>query len=82
MLRTQGDKEKAHWKDYLPQVIHVYNCTRHESTGFSPHFLLYGHHPYLPVDLLIGLTGEESAQTYTKHVETWSHRMRDTYKIL
>lgn len=81
MLRTLGDKEKTHWKDHLPLVIHAYNCTLHESTGFSPYFLLYGHHPRLPVDLLFGLVGEESAQTHTKYVETWSHRMTEAYKI-
>ncbi|KAI5089291.1 hypothetical protein C0J45_20699, partial [Silurus meridionalis] len=52
ILRTLTDREKERWKEHLPQMIHAYNCTRHESTGYSPHYLMYGQHPRLPVDLL------------------------------
>ena len=33
-----------------------YNNTPHASTGFSPHFLLFGQEPQLPVDHLLGRT--------------------------
>lgn len=81
MLRTLTDREKERWKEHLPQMIHVYNCTRHESTGYSPHYLLYGQHPRLPVDLLFGLLGNIESVTHKGYAEKWSKRMTEAYKI-
>lgn len=81
MLRTLTDKEKETWKDHLPQVIHAYNCTRHESTGYSPHFLLFGCHPRLPVDLLFGLAEQTDPVSHKGYAEKWRQRMTEAYQI-
>lgn len=81
MLRTLTDKEKEAWKDHLPQVIHAYNSTRHESTGYSPHFLLFGCHPRLPVDLLFGLTEQTDPVSHKGYAEKWRKSMTEAYRI-
>jgi hypothetical protein len=36
------------WADWLPITEFTYNNCEHLATGFSPFFLEYGHHPFIP----------------------------------
>ena len=62
MLET---RDKQHWKDYLPTLVHAYNCTKTNPMDFSPYYLMYGHIPRLPIDIQFGLSSPKS--------EEWSH---------
>lgn len=81
MLRTLSDAKKADWKSSLSKVIHAYNCTRCEATGFSPYYLLFGRSPRLPIDLMFNLQANEKQPSYADYVVNWQTRIQEAYQI-
>ena len=55
MLGTLSDEEKSDWKSHLGCMTQAYNCTKHVSTTHSPHYLMFGRHPRLSIDVEFGL---------------------------
>uniref|UniRef100_H3B5S1 Gypsy retrotransposon integrase-like protein 1 n=1 Tax=Latimeria chalumnae TaxID=7897 RepID=H3B5S1_LATCH len=81
MLRTLTEKQKADWKSSLSKVVHAYNCTRSEATGFSLFYLLFRQSPRLPINLLFDLKVDGRRETHQDYVTDWQNRICETYKI-
>ena len=75
LLRVLPAKQKNTWSDTLNEDVHACNITPHGSTGYSPHYLMFGRGSRLPIDVLLG--GEESS------CDGWAQqhqrRLHDTY---
>ena len=50
MIGKLDEEKKAHWSEYLPELLLSYNSTCSAVTGYSPHFLLFGRRLRIPVD--------------------------------
>ena len=42
--------KKAQWEQHLPELLQAYNSTQSAVPGYSPHYLMFGRRPHLPVD--------------------------------
>ena len=62
MLGTLEDHQKQDWKSYVAPLVHAYNATSHDSTGFSPFFLMFGKHPRLAIDAYLGLNSSQDSE--------------------
>ena len=66
MLGTLEDHQKDDWKSYVAPLVHSYNATRNDSTGYFPYFLMLVRHPRLAVDAYLGLKSSEEASVKSK----------------
>ena len=50
MLVKFVSSKKEKWSLYLDTCAFAYNTSRHNSTKFTPFYLMFGRQAYLPVD--------------------------------
>ena len=82
MLRTLPEEYKSKWKDHLNKVVHSYNCTVNDATGYSPFYLLFGRPPRLPIDLILGTDDQlDSTIDTRKYAESWKTAMQTAYQL-
>ncbi|XP_041861558.1 uncharacterized protein LOC121652704 [Melanotaenia boesemani] len=81
MLGTLDQSDKLHWKDFVKPLVHAYNCTKNDTTGFSPYELMFGRQPRLPIDLALGLPVNAVKHTHSQYVRDLKSRLEESYKI-
>ena len=52
MLAKCNGEDQTNWSVKLPYVLTAYRSSVHESTGYTPHYLVFGHEISLPLDLM------------------------------
>ena len=84
MIGKLGEDKKADWPSHLAEIAHAYNATQSAVTGYSPHYLMFGRQPRLPVDFVFPTIGSSEAPTReasTRKVDTYIVSVRDQLRI-
>ena len=80
MLGTLENEVKSKWPELVSTLVHAYNCTKSNATGYSPFYLMFGRQPRLPIDVEFGIkTQDPLGGTPQKYVERLQNRLTWAY---
>jgi transposase InsO family protein len=81
MLSTLTPEQKFDWKTHIDALVHSYNCTRHETTGYTPFELMFGRKPRLALDVILGLLGEQEPREYDEYITQLKSSLCQAYQL-
>lgn len=82
MLGTLEPSQKSKWSQHIAHLVHAYNCTSNEATGFSPYFLMFGREARLPVDICFGVSADNTSHvSYSKYVSKMKQELQAAYQL-
>ena len=81
MLSSLENSQKSDWKSYIAPIVHAYNCTKQETTGQSPFFLMFGREPRLAVDVMFRTQPTPARTSQRKYIETLKTRLKESYHL-
>ena len=68
------------WDEHLPQVAFCYNGSVHESTKYTPYFLMHGSKPRWDVDIQLGKQGAEP-KSVNEYAHTLLRRLENAHEL-
>ena len=77
MIGKLSCDKKAQWEQHLPELLQAYNSTQSVVTGYSPHYLMFGRCPRLPVDYYFLMV---SAFEHSRRVPAYVTEVRRCFK--
>ena len=85
MIGKLGEDKKGDWPSHLAEIAHAYNATQSAVTGYSPHYLMFGQWPRLPVDFVFPTVGSNKApmrEASARNVDVYVASVRDQLRSI
>ena len=80
MMRTLPETYKSRWHLHVNKLVHAYNCSPNDVTGYSPFQLMFGRPPRLPIDVMFSAATPEDNREYSAYVEEWKQATAEAHK--
>ena len=74
------EKNQRNWSELLPYIMLPYRTSVHESIGYTPYFLLFGHEATLPIDLQFLPPSDATWTNYHEYVAETRLRFHTAYE--
>jgi transposase InsO family protein len=81
-LRAYVNYQQDDWDTKLVAAELAYNTSEHASTGYSPFYLNYGHHPHLPLDAAVSPSNVSNNQTAADRISQLHQSLTDAKSCL
>ena len=82
MLGILDPAKRSHWSQSISQLVHAYNSTKNEATGYSPYLLMFGREARLPIDVCFNTSADgKDAVKYQQYVESMKRELQNAYKL-
>ena len=82
MLGTLNQEKKRQWSQHVVHLVHAYNSTTSDATGYSPYFLMFGREARLPVDLCFGTQPDDKGERqHSSYVTKLKQDLQKAYQL-
>jgi len=82
MMGRMLENHKRDWDLMLPYVMAAYGSSRHESTDFTPNFLIFGREIHAPIDLVYGVPEGTAPNFYDAYADEMKDRFTRAYALV
>lgn len=81
MIAKMTEENSQDWDLHIPHALYAYRTAIHESTDFSPFFLVFGRSATLPIDVMLGRSPLRTniPMTHSEFIRLLQRRVQKTF---
>lgn len=81
MLGTSSQGKRRHWSQHIGYLVHAYNSTKCDATGYSPYYLMFGREARLLIDLCFGVSSDPDSIPHFQYVAKLNEDLKSAYRL-